>query len=509
MDSIPDQFLFINKTAKSGSLSHSKSKEKADIYSYVHSKYHKDRKAPVGQSKLEACTALASCAIISSTIVPKKTACGKSSARHRESNRVKKIIAKDMNLGLYSHLNDHAMDPFFCSSVTIDAKDQHLLYYPFKCFLETTFRAESFSDSALIGAFRHKEAVTRRLRRCVIDDLTMYTTLAYCASCMRWTVGEDDPERPAELYVVKAIEALRTRLENAQVVDSWLILSIYALAVSEMWAQNFDAAAAHLKMVLHFAIQLGGIFKLDSYLMESILLCDKYVAIGRFEPQVLPLSWEPTPLPNTKMIEIQTCTKPILGGLGQGFIGIAKDVLGDNLKLIVNDTVTCIQAAEYAKTKSLNTSDDQRWLFLRHQALVSRLLSLHCETHAQACTRIALLVWLLKITAYFGAQRWAKKLLPKLKAATLQLSSSGEWVPSSLIFWMTCLGAMTAEYTEERDWFLERTLKIARSLDVPIEKEAFRQILQRYFFINSEDGLQFFRMVRAVREMESGAESDC
>lgn len=55
-------------------------------------------------------------------------------------------------------------------------------------------------------------------------------------------------------------------------VDTWLILSINALAVSEMWAQKYKAATAHLKITRQFVTRFGGWTKLDTSLMESILL---------------------------------------------------------------------------------------------------------------------------------------------------------------------------------------------------------------------------------------------
>ena len=509
MDGSLDRFLFVNKTAKSGSLSHSKFKEKTNIYSHVHGKYHKDKRRIKGQVCIRDAASLPIRSSASSALLCKKDSFAKLTRalpsdpgdQYRRDQETG-ICARNGESALCKQINGSAIDPFFCSSVTLDAKDQHLLSYPFKSFIESTFRAESLSDFAPSGNFRHRQAIIERLQRCIVDDLTMYTTLAYCASCMRWAVGEDDPERPAELYLVKGIEALRIRLKQANFADPWMVSSIYSLAVCEMWAENYDAATAHLKMVSHFLVPLGGLVNLSPYLMESILLCDKYVAIGKLEPQMLILDWEPAPLPEMTMLKVESRVPLSLRSLAQGFSGTIGDVLGEDLLLIINDIVTCIQVAEYVKTESLEHIDAQRWLFLRHQALVSRLLSLQLSSHIQACTRIALLIWLLKITAYFGAQRWSKRLLGKLKLSILRLSSSGEWVPSTLLFWMTCLGAMTAEYTDERDWFLERTLKLARSMALPLEKEPFRQLLQRYFFIKSEDGLQFFRMVRAVRELE-------
>ena len=515
MEKIPDQFLFINKTANSGSLSHSKSKEKANIYSHVHSKYHKDKKGRTNQlspkntnALLERHAGLPNGRVIRDAPKALQTLVQPVTKASYPNDKRRNDATYRLAPRICASLNESAFDPFFCSSVSISAKEQDLLYYPFRNFLETTFKAESLSVSTSAAGFRHKQAVNERLQQCAVDDLTMYTTLAYSASCMRWTVGEDDPERPAEIFILKAIDALRVRLKTAEVLDIWLIFSIYALAVSELWAQNYDAASAHLRMLNHFLAGIGGLNYLNPYMMESIILCDKYVALGKFEPPILPLDWEPAPLPKLKVMKVQSQMTPPLRNLAQGFQGLVGESLGIELCRIVQDIVICVQLAEHIKVEATNQTEDQRWLFLRHQACVSRLMSLQTNSRLQDCTRVAIVIWTLKITAYFGAQRWSKKLLYRLKSQIIGLDGSGEWIPSTLLFWMTCLGAMTAEYTEERDWFLARTLKLAKSLVVPIEKQAFRSILQRYLFIALEDGLQFFRMVRALRELETEMEGD-
>ena len=406
---------------------------------------------------------------------------------------------------LHSTIDAVAIDPFYCTSTAIDARDQRLLYYPFTSFIETTFNAESLSGMPSSAKFRHRKAIIERLRRCIDDKLTMYTTLAYCASCMRWAVGEEERERPPEFYVLKAIEELKIRLKMAHVVDTWLILSIYALAVSEMWAQNYEAATTHLKMTRHLVTQFGGLTKLDPYLMESILLCDKYVAIGKFEAPIFPLDWEPGSLPAPKMLKIQIESEALLSELTQGFFDLDKHLLGPEMLQVIDDVRICAQVSQQIGNQTITDQSDQQWLFLRHQAIICRLLSLSTSSETQECCRIALIVWLLKITVYFGAQRWSKRLLPALKAAMLRLDNSGEWCPPVLMFWMTSLGAMTAEYTDERDWFLMRTTKTARSMGIKPEKEPFRRILKRFVFLKCEDGLQFYRMVRAVRELEDEA----
>ena len=520
MDSLPDQFLFVNKSARSSSLSHSKPDEGFFIHSHVHSKYHKQRRQTRQRSLLSQ--SLSSSDRTTSQSISKSLRTPGGSEKSRGSTATSldsrsKHPKKDL-AGLHeiSHcilgssarqnmIDAVAIDPFYCTSMALDAKDQRLLFYPFSSFVETTFNAESLLCMNSSKVFRHHEAIFERLRRCVVDELTMYSTLAYCASCMRWAIGERERERPPEFYVLKAIEALRIRLEKADVVDTWLILLIYALAVSEMWAQNYEAATSHLKMIRHLVTQYGGLARLDPYLMESLLLCDKYVAIGRFEAPVFPLDWEPGSLPAQKMPKTQTMGETSLLELAQGFFDLDKDISSPSMLQVIDDIRVFAQILQQWGTQQILDPSDQHWSFLRLQAIFRRLLSLPTASEIQKCCRIALIIWLLKTTVYFGALRWSKRLLPDLKAAILRLDDAGEWCPLGLMFWMTSLGAMTAEYTDERDWFLRRTVKAATSLGIKADKEPFRCVLRKFLFLECEDGLQFFRMVRAARELEGEA----
>lgn len=520
MDLLPDQFLFVNKTASSGSLSHCDPEERFFIHSHVHSKYHKNKRQARQHSLLPE-PSLSSDRIKSPS--SSNTSKATDDLQRSRGTTAAKVISRQKHLdeaipdnqevsclefcssAPRSIIDPVAVDPFYCTSTAIDAKDQRLLYYPFTNFIETTFNAESLLGKTSSEPFRHRKAITERLRRCVNDKLTMYSTLAYSASCMRWAIGERERERPPEFYVLKAIGALKHRLEKLDVVDTWLILSIYALAVSEMWEQNYDAATAHLKMTRHFVTQFGGLTKLDPYIMESLLLCDRYVAIGKFEPPIFPLDWEPEALPAQKMLKVSIEAAPLLSELAQGFFDLDKHILGPEMLQIIDGIRICAQVSQQMDTQEITVSSDQRWLFLRHQANFCRLLSLPTSNETQECCRFALIVWLLKITVYFGAQRWSKKILPGLKAALLRLDNAGEWCPLVLVFWMTSLGAMTAEYTDERDWFLKRTMKAAGSLGIKLDKEPFRRVLRRFLFLKCEDGLQFFRMIRAARDLQEEA----
>lgn len=110
-----------------------------------------------------------------------------------------------------------------------------------------------------------------------------------------WATGERAiPDRPAEYYTVKAIEALKTRLGQSDPrTDSWLILSIYAMSVSDMWAGNFETSTSRMQIIRYFVTRTGGMTCLEPYSMERLILGDKYLAIRNFAPPILPFDWDP------------------------------------------------------------------------------------------------------------------------------------------------------------------------------------------------------------------------
>ena len=108
--------------------------------------------------------------------------------------------------------------------------------------------------------------------------------------------------------------------------------------------------------------------------MESILLCDKYVAVRKFETPILPLHWEPGVLPAQKMLKIQSEVESLLSELAQGFFDLKKHLLGPEMLQTIDDIRICAQVSEHMGTRETKEPSEQHWLFLRHQAIFCRLL---------------------------------------------------------------------------------------------------------------------------------------
>ena len=510
MSLLPDQFLFINKNARSTSLSHCEDDQKFYIKSHVQTKrQHPATRPRQGKTSVNKNFAAQPSTVVSSVEDPKAffQVQTPASARRRDGwNHQDEVYQQSIKNRSTLEiprlpLGNIAIDPFRCTALDIDASTYRLLLYPFSGFSEVIFRAESLnfctgpiSDTT----FRHGHTMVQRLRRCSSDRLTLYGTLTYSASALQWVTGRRDNERLPEKYTLKTIEALKKRIQNLDTVDSWAVLSIYALCIAEYWAGNYEAATTHLRIIRHLVIQWGGTATLDPYVLENILIGDKYLAISQLIPPVIPLDFDPGPIPASELLEIQTRMDPQLTNLGQGLFALGKETLSPNLIAIVQDIVSCIQVACDAESPSKHGRRDSQWLFRRHQALIWRLLSFGPKTGIQQCVRLALLVWLLNITMYFGAQRSTQYTLPPLRVALLQSQDEMKSSMISLLFWVTTVGALASEGTTEEDWFISETARVAFLSEMKTDDE-YQRLLRTFFFRSREQGFQLRRLLYKIQ----------
>lgn len=177
---------------------------------------------------------------------------------------------------------NNSFDPF--SHTLLSDNPTTLQIFQFMCsdFTMVNFRAEALSinPSAIAtksGAFRHDVALSERIQTSLHNDMVMVSTLAYASAAMGWRFGIRYQQFPPEYFIQRACRAVRHRLNESKSMDNHLIMSIYALCVSEMWVRNYDAASIHLKMIRKIVEQVGGMKKLDAYVMESLILGSKSV----------------------------------------------------------------------------------------------------------------------------------------------------------------------------------------------------------------------------------------
>lgn len=522
MEILPDQLLFVNKTARSTSLSHSQPEEKFYIQSYVHSRHRKQVRNPEKRARsAPIVTPLPEPSDLPTVLLDLRGLGRPAVAAFTANEKRHKGAQEGVGCGSQSsspvwiprvHFKGNAIDPFRCTSVVIDEWTYELLQYPFSDFIESIFKAESFSlatSPTSINKFRHRQAITERLQRCVVDELQMYATLAYCSSCTKWYVGKQFKRRPPEYYILETIKALRARLSSDKpgAVDSWLILAVYSLGVAALWDSNYETAVTHMLVVKELVDKIGGMRVLEPYVMESLLLGNKYLALNRLVPSILSLDWDPGQFPPDRMLEIRQVLCSKILNLGQDLLSLHTDVLDRDLLEVINDTVLYTQVSQYIRVPgNAQGADTERWLYLRHQALVYRLLALPVSPGIQECCRMAVLLWILSITIQLG-NRAEKPLYHIMTRLSRDLADMHFYVDQKdlpLLFWITAVGALAADSSREPDAFTEPISIIAVRVAAEHDMIDFERVLERYLYLGSEQHVQLTRVLGRVQKMELG-----
>ena len=466
---VDDQLFFVNKTIKSESLSQSQPNERFYLMSYTRARAHKTKlrnltkgqktgKAPDNTQRSPAQVRVGTHGVLASR---KTLPSGPNDKEYLHRDHV-----LHSGLGLHSP-GMSALDPFYSSCASVDAYDQHIVDFTLRAGLvNTSFQAEALYLNSQIQthfvAFRHQGAIQERLKRCVDDVTVLSTTLAYCSHALVWATGSLNPEKPPESYTLPAIRVLRDRLKmSTEKIDVSLFLAIYALAVSDLWSRNFAAAVGHLQAIDYLSKKVGGLNNIDSYIMEGIVMTDKYVAMHYQVPPVLKSQWHITALQNLDGIYRAMSRK--FPQTISGFLELGDFFVGEDMMCFLRDLRVFYLVVEHIRMKPDVDFDEQRWLFLQNQSLSARLLSLQQQaTELQSCCCIALLTWLLKNTTYFGAQRWAKIYASRLKLALDPAFQLMMLKAPRMLLWILVVGGMASFETTYEDWFVSRIIAVAK-----------------------------------------------
>ena len=531
-DTIPQPFFFVNKNKDSKFLSRGKDDEAFYIQSYVQSRIRKQKSRAKQVQKFQQASVHSQ---NPSVAAPYKTTTQRGSRNPQKTNQqtheesrnkresplgLRSAIRNDAGRDATGHyqstaiapalglqpIHGYSLDPFDSASIPIDEHTYQLLQYPFSSFVVNQAAAECLGclvDPVKKGPFRHNAAIISKLRRCVEDGMVMYAALAASASCIQWAVGDTSKNgKSPEYYMLKAIELLKARLQLAAHVDCWSIMAMRDLSGSCLFITDPAAAKVHMNMLMDCIRKLGGPSCIDRYTWEHVILTDKYLALSTHSRPTFPLFWDPGPLSLANTNEIPVDVTESLVTMGDAFRQADHHLLDHSLLILVDDIITCVQAAHYVAWDS----EVEHCFFLRHQSFIYRLLAMQTNDAINETCRLGLLLWLLKITATLGSDRAAKRYLPNLRHALsdILVNKDAHKGIFSLALWATTVGARTAEFVDERKWFVQSATDLGDAIGLPPEKESYRAFLQRYLYVPFEEGLQFARMVKVIRATREG-----
>ena len=155
--SVLDQFLFVNKTPRSKSLSHSSRAERFSIHAHVHAKHHKQKRA-ARQSRLPYKD------VSSQSSKEAKDQSEASNCRYRADGTNETYLRQI----IVSQPGICATDPFQCGSIRLEEREHRLLQYPWLAFIRVSFTAEAMSmepEKMTYQDIRNSRSITIRLQR--------------------------------------------------------------------------------------------------------------------------------------------------------------------------------------------------------------------------------------------------------------------------------------------------------------------------------------------------------
>ena len=215
------------------------------------------------------------------------------------------------------------------------------------------------------------------------------------------------------------------------------------------------------------------------------------MAILEMISPVIPLTWDPGPLPTARHNELlmnYTSTLPRLGEklikapMSQPLVQIIKDLI------VFSRTAHCVWS-EVDKV----TAADEHWLFLRHQALLYRLLLLRDLDNREESIRITTILFLLNALEYQGTSVPSRSTLRHLTVALIDARFFEDGFDESILFWCLCTGAMGKDPSSERDWFHGMLKKFFPHY--VCTKETIREDLERYLFLAKKQGTQISDLI--------------
>ncbi|KAL7922908.1 hypothetical protein ACQKWADRAFT_291764 [Trichoderma austrokoningii] len=544
--------LFVNKTQTSRVLSRSKADERSAILSHVQSKRRR-HEAETSQS-LKPWTAFTSTlsapdvsGLSSSVEVKLKFGDDGVTARsakvisvgrqkkqkHREAaeKRLSPTDTSPRSLSNAIRPSNNASDHFHCTVANLDAGTHAILHMTFSHASRVNFLAESFAPPSKLlqhAPVRHDRMFQLRLERCVEDEKLIYSTLAYGSSLLGWTMGRFHSGKQPEYFLDKALRALRVYLSTpGYIVDDWLLLSMYGLAITEMWnclpsmwrelperqvmafklgSRGFAACRMHLKTLLQVVEWAGGWYKFDPYVLDSVILADKFMAITSRKAPIIPVTWDPGPLPCGILEELGVTEEGLLAILPRLGTGFHLERLSEELDGILYDLVAYCRIASVAWSCSSIRPDTEGWLFRRCQSISYRLLLYAMNQnakHLERCISLGSLTFILTSIPARGPQMSAQDvtshLLDLLQEQALEERRN---VSEGLWYWLLFMGCVVSEQSSHRLWFLERMAEYCDKRVVA--KSDFEARLEPYLFLPLWQGARIPALLEYLSSMARG-----
>lgn len=390
----------------------------------------------------------------------KSSSRGISSQERRNSRLVCRCILAPRGCPIHAipHVpayEEHVVDPFASTGVTIDRQAHSLLQYFIQVSHPRTWYSEVQKDRSYTFA-RDAQALVRESFE---HEVHLYTLLASMASQMQHFDRLHQDESGTDALATKAIATVRRYLQTNPPIVQRLIFDIHQLAVIEFYRYQLKSARLHLSAAKALLPHIGGIENVDPSLREWIVIGDGFLSAELSAKPLFPAScFDPGDLSFDAQLVVTA------GFVPGEFLQDPKynDLISIEMMGILYDMVTVVLVHDQQSNKDASEKSPAilHWLHLRTTALRHRLLELDIRDDRVNAIRIALITWLFLVMTVTGRQRTCKVLSAKLRSSlhtTGRFSSWGGY--EEILFWILLTGASCSN-AGDRYWFLAATKQL-------------------------------------------------
>ncbi|KIX03359.1 uncharacterized protein Z518_06911 [Rhinocladiella mackenziei CBS 650.93] len=409
-----------------------------------------------------------------------------------------------------SQMTDRSLDPFGISVVKLDPHVAKLCRYFCENFHPSVWNAETWASPE--GSYTYQTSAPVVIRRAMQSEVEMNAMLA----CMAARMENVDriPGQGTDKYMGNALKAVRRQFSSAP--KHQLLLTIFHLFAGEAYRQNYQAAKIHMRAAKVLFDSWGGLNHVpDPCLRELFIIGDGHMSAALLEPCDLPCEWDPGPYWDVTPSTLQLAPEQDLSNIAPALQKNSNDgFLSDDLVNAIRETAECTWVLHYAPLGSPEaTKHAARWLQWRNAAVRYRLLAMKCTDLSLDAVRVGLLMWILTSMVLLGIRRLGNLIAPKLQNILRKANNpSYQWQGRvELKIWILTVGAMCSMInSEEENWFVDQLFEIGlptniqRFRDMHPENETvdiLKNFQEKFFYY---DAIQRPRLERLAYLIQDG-----
>lgn len=400
-----------------------------------------------------------------------------------------------------------SVEPFGQFRVSMDAEKHRIMEYFVLKFFPAVTRSDVHSFMGHPAAASQTAAV-QIIRRALSDELHILALMAAASARMKYVERHHfDRTDLAERLGDATLQLLRRYLAQRKPITHELVQSILYLWAFESYRRNWEAVWTHGKMIMYLADNyLGGFRGLDPYMRRMLWLADRFQAAATQSPPLIKEQWETEELlPQQYTFAVGVLRELDKQPMGYGFYE-AHDSFSDKFRGLLNSVLDlcCIVHCHWIGIPEQGLMPSRNWAIARSYFVADELINFKDseatnespEKTIQECLRLALIVWMAFVPASNPYAAFVKLL--SLRAAvdtkSLRHGVAGFLInlherplrpdDQYLLLWVSGLGAVTSEGSENQEWFSVQFQRLAKMLGV-FSWDDFVPIQERFLMLDT------------------------